>query len=522
MVCSISMTSSSRLRGRRALLPSLSLLVACSAGKPLDQDPNLTVGGTGGTNVGGTSGSAALGQGGSSASGLGGSSATGQGGSSATGGTSGSTATGGTDTGSGGTPSTGGSAAGGTGGVAAGGTGGSAASGGDAGMSATGGGAATGGSAGVTSTGGTGTGGTDPGICQQLSVIPTPQVPTVELLVDTSSSMFETTPTAWSVLYNALMDPNTSPVKQLQGKVNFGFASYKGKQGTSETDASCATMTTVAPALNNFDAINAVYQTVGTSYNPTSPPSPKWETPTNYGIYYAQQILSAFMPPQPGGKYILLVTDGNPNTCEELDPQCGQDYAIKAAQDAYAAGIGLFVLGVGDIVKNPNSGCPTSARCGGLALQDMANAGVGAPVTAPTGCEDPTSTSCQFRYESCNKNNTLTASYGTGSSMPGTPYEVDTSATDAQTKLAAAFSSLLSNVPCAIDMDAIVTGDPSLGDVEVGSTKKTYNDPNGWMLDSNSYTVILQGTACTSFRSGQDVQISFPCDPSGNPIAVHR
>src|SRR3954464_15248672 len=105
MVCSFSMTSSSRLRGRRALLPSLSPLVACSAGKPLDQDPNFGVVATGATNAGGTSGSAALGQAGSSASGQGGSSATGQGGSSATGGTSGSAATGGTDTGSGGTPS---------------------------------------------------------------------------------------------------------------------------------------------------------------------------------------------------------------------------------------------------------------------------------------------------------------------------------------------------------------------------------------------------------------------------------
>ncbi len=399
--------------------------------------------------------------------------------------------------------------------MSAGGSGATAASGGSAGS-----GMATGGA--TSGAGMTGTGGMDPGICQQLSVVPTPQVPTVELVVDTSSSMFETTPSAWSVLYNALMDPNTSPVKQLEAKINFGYASYKGKQGTSETDASCATMTTVAPALNNFDAINSVYQMVGMSYNPSSPPSPKWETPTNYAIYYAQQVLTAFMPPQPGGKYILLVTDGNPNTCETLDPQCGQDYAIKAAQDAFTAGIGLFVLGVGDIVKNPNSGCPTDARCGALALQDMADAGVGAPVTPPPGCEDPTSTGCQFKYESCNKNNTLTATYSTGTGMPGTPYEVDTSASDAQTQLAMAFSSLLSNVPCAIDMDAIVTGNPSLGDVEVGTTKEKYNDPNGWTLDSNSYTVILQGTACTNFRSGQDVQISFPCDPSGNPIAVHR
>ncbi|HTQ08010.1 MAG TPA: hypothetical protein VMI54_29355 [Polyangiaceae bacterium] len=513
------MTFVTRRRGY-AVLPSLSLLLACSTG--VAPDPNGTpAGGTGGTSTttGGTSGTAA--QGGSSANG--GSSATsGASGSSATGGatgsgaTGGSSATGGTNSATGGSSATGG-ASGAGGSSATGGTGGdSSATGGSAGSAATGG-TSSGGSAGMT-----GTGGTDPGICQQLSVVPTAQVPTIELLVDTSSSMFETMPTSWSVLYNALMDPTTSPVKALQSKINFGYASYKGHQGTSETDMACATMTTVAPAPNNYSAIDAVYQMVGMSYDPTMPPMPKWETPTNYAISYAAQILTNYMPPTPGKKYILLVTDGNPNTCETIDPQCGQDYAIKAAQDAYAAGIGLLVLGVGDIVKDPNSGCPTSARCGAEALQDMADAGVGAPVTAPPGCDDPTSTGCQFKYEQCNKGNMLTASYGTGTSMPGTPYEVDTTASDADTQLAMAFTNLLSDVPCAIDMDAIVTGDPSLGDVEVGTTKETYNDPNGWTLDPDAYTVILQGKACTDFRSGLEVNISFPCDPSGNPIAVHR
>jgi hypothetical protein len=521
MVCSFSMTSSSRLRGRRALLPSLSLLVACSAGKPLDQDPNFGVGGTGGANAGGTSGSAALGQGGSSASGQGGSSATGQGGSSATGGTSGSAATGGTDTGSGGTPSTGGSAAGGTGGAAAGGTGGSAASGGDAGMSATGGGAATGGSAGVTGTGGTG--GTDTGICQQLSVIPTPQVPTVELLVDTSSSMFTTTPTAWSVLYTALMDPAKGAVKALQDKIRFGFASYEGLMGTSETDPACATMTTVAPAELNYAAIDAVYSKIGAGYDLQHPTPQKWETPTDYAIAYAANILSKYMPDPPGKKYILLVTDGNPNTCQKTDPQCGQDLAIKAAQDAFAQGVGLFVLGIGDIVSDPNNGCPTSGRCGLLHLQDMANAGVGAPVQPAPGCDDPTSTGCQYKYSGCNPDNVLLASYTPAAPDVGTPYHVDTAAADAQTKLTAALSTLLSDaISCTVSMDAMVTGDASLGVVKVGGTAEKYNDADGWVLDQAATSVTLQGAACTSFKSGQDLQITFPCDPSGNPIAVHR
>jgi hypothetical protein len=423
------------------------------------------------------------------------------------GGAGGSSAAGGTDTGSGGT--TGGTSA-------AGGTGGSAASSGNGGTSSTTGG--TSGSAGMS-----GTGGTDPGICQQLSVVPTPQVPTVELLVDTSSSMFETMPTSWSVLYTALMDPNKGAVKALQDKIRFGYASYKGFMGSSETDPACATMTTVPPAENNYDAINAVYQQVGMSYDPTKPPSPKWETPTNYAIAYAANILSMYMPDPPGKKYILLVTDGNPNTCQKIDPQCGQDFAIKAAQDAFAQGIGLFILGIGDIVKNPNSGCPTSARCGLDHLQDMANAGVGAPVQPAPTCDDPTSTNCQYKYAGCNPNNTLLATYTPGAANVGTPFAVDTTAADAQTQLSMALSSLLSDaISCTVDMDAQVTGDASLGVVQVGSTMETYNDPNGWTLESNATSVTLNGTACTSFKSGQDLHITFPCDPSGNPIAVHR
>jgi len=368
--------------------------------------------------------------------------------------------------------------------------------------------------------------GTDPGICQHLSAVPTPQVPTVEIVVDTSSSMFETNPTAWSVLYTALDGPD-SVLKPLEGQIQFGFASYKGAKGTSETDPACATMTTVDPALSNFDAIDMVYKAVGTTYNPASPPSPKWETPTNYAITFAVGELQAYNPMPPGPKYILLVTDGNPNTCEELDPQCGQDYAIKAVQDAYAAGIGTFVVGVGDIVVNGNSGCQgTGARCGLDHLQDIANAGVGAPVMAAPGCEDPTSTDCQLRYASCNKGSILTATYAADPAAApntGTPFAVDTGAGDAQAKLKAALTELLNAaVSCTFELDVIVTGDAALGLVSVASTPVTFGTPDGWVLESDSFHVTLQGAACEAYRDGGEVSIDFPCDPSGNPIAVHR
>ena len=457
--------------------------------------------------------SGASGNGGSSATSMGGSAATAANGGSvgAMGGASGSAATGGAAA----TAATGGD-------VAMGGTGGSAASGGAAGM------AATGGTAGASAAAGmSGMGGTDPGICQHLTAVATPQVPTIELVVDTSSSMFKTDPTAWSVLYAAL-DGTDGVLPALQDKMYMGFASYKGLMGTSESDPACATMTTVDPGPMNFAAIDAVYKKLGADdqgvpFTIQHPTPAKWETPTNYAINYAVKQLQAYNPMPPGPKYILLVTDGNPNTCEIVDPQCGQDYAIKATQDAFAAGVGLFVVGVGDIVTDPENGCSgTGQHCGLAHLQDLANAGVGAPVLSP--CADVTADDCQARTSSnCIKDRTLTASYTVGAPNVGEPFQVDTSSSTAQTQLKKVLTDLLNTiVSCTFELDVIVTGDPSLGLVLLSGTPVTFDVPDGWILESDSFHVTLQGAACETYKAGAEVSIDFPCDPSGNPIAVHR
>jgi hypothetical protein len=395
--------------------------------------------------------------------------------------------------------------------------GGSSASGGSGGSSAGG----TGGMVMVSGSSGDTSGAGSSGMgCNPLMATSTVLVPTVELLVDTSSSMWETMPPAWPILYSALMDPGAG-VDTLQGKIRFGFASYKGFKGTSETDMACATMTTVAPDLDNHDAINAAYKAIGDGYKQGD----KWETPTSYGINYAANILGDYNPMPPGPKYILLVTDGNPNTCVTTDPQCGQDFAIKAAQDAFAAGIGLFILGIGDIVTSPDNGCPTSARCGMSHLQDMANAGVGAGVQPPPGCDDPADPNCQYKYAGCNPGNLLTAAYSPGAPDTGTPFSVDTSASGAQAALTAKLTALLNSAAsCTFDLDAIVTGNAALGNVTLDGNALTYGDTaTGWALEDNKYQVTLQGSACETYRSGEGhhVAVSFPCD-MGKPIAEPR
>ncbi|HLV68423.1 MAG TPA: vWA domain-containing protein [Polyangiaceae bacterium] len=348
-------------------------------------------------------------------------------------------------------------------------------------------------------------------ICNELEIEPTPVVPTVVLLVDNSSSMFEPREMLWDPLYSALMDPATGVVKQLENKVRFGFASFKGSSSPHpEDDAACADIQSVPPTLGNHSTIDTLYRDLGDDWMPGL----KWETPTGHAIARVAADLAAFTADPPGPKYILLVTDGNPNTCKTLDPQCGQDLSVKAAQDAWAQGIGTFVVGIGDIVTT-NTGCTVmQARCGTQHLQDLANAGQGLPVQEPPA---------EYQYQNCITNYppdfpaVLQATY---SSTPGNAqYFTATS----QNELTLAIQGLLNRVlSCTVEMNAIVTGDPALGMVEVSGQSVTFNDPNGWQLESDNYRVTLKGTACDTFKATGDLKIQFPCDMQGRPVAKPR
>jgi hypothetical protein len=181
-------------------------------------------------------------------------------------------------------------------------------------------------------------------------------------------------------------------------------------------------------------------------------------------------------------------------------------------------------MGIGDIVAQPNNGCPTSARCGQLHLQDLANAGIGAPVQPPVGCEDPADPNCQFKYAGCNPGNLLLATYTAAAPDVGTPFSVDTRNADAQAELVSTLTGLLVNViSCTVEMDAVVTGNPALGIVTVGGNPVPYDNADGWVLDmATKYNVTLQGAACETFRGGAALDIKFPCDVMGNPIAEPR
>jgi hypothetical protein len=350
--------------------------------------------------------------------------------------------------------------------------------------------------------------------CNSLTATSTLLIPTVLILVDNSSSMFEGS-RPWDILYNALMDPTNGAVKPLENDIRFGFTSYKGHQASGETDPACATMTPEAPTLafGNYAAIDAIYSALGDE--PAA--NPKWETPTGFAVTTVTPELVAFNADPPGPKFILLVTDGNPNTCKTKDPQCGQDRSIKAIQDAYLQGIGTFVIGIGDIVAEDDPGClPDKEHCGEAHLQDVANAGAGLPVAAPPDV---------YKYEPCiaDEGGVLTATYATEDEVPGTaPYF----ATNDGAALRQHLTQLLSSVAtCTFDLDAIVTGDPTRSLVTLNGSTLSYGDTaGGWTLEDNHYQVTLQGSACETYRAGDsnEVHIEFFCDPTGKPIAEPR
>lgn len=188
--------------------------------------------------------------------------------------------------------------------------------------------------------------------CPSFQVDVARVIPTLVLLVDQSSSMdvdFQGEP-RWEAVYTTLMDPAEGVVAQLQSSVRFGLTLYSSVNGFQGGE--CPLLTTVPPALDNHDAIDAVFASAETIS----------ETPTGESLEAVALELAAFS--EEGPKGIVLATDGEPDTCAQPNPQNGQETSLLAAEAAFAAGIQTFIISVGGEVSDHH-------------LQQMANVGVG-------------------------------------------------------------------------------------------------------------------------------------------------
>lgn len=286
-------------------------------------------------------------------------------------------------------------------------------------------------------------------ICDEVHLIAEPRIPTVQLVIDQSSSMltgFGGT-NRWLAVYQTLMDPATGVVTQLQGDVRFGLTLYSSQSGFA--GGMCPMTSTVAAEFDNHAAIDAVW----------SAAVPIDDTPTGDTVSEVTPLLVA--DPFVGRKYIVLATDGEPDTCAQPDPNQGQDQALASVQSAFGLGLETFILSVG-------------SEIGAAHLQQMANAGVGLD---PLGAENAP------YYQALDPVQLL----------------------DAFLEILASVASCSFEIEGEVDPAQVCDGTVWLDGVELDcGVDWTMPDP---------HTIELQGDACDAIKDGMthDVEARFPC-----------
>jgi hypothetical protein len=285
-------------------------------------------------------------------------------------------------------------------------------------------------------------------VCGSVSLESQPVIPNVILIVDQSSSMDEKfgTSTRWQVLREALL-AETGLIKEFQNSVKFGATFYSAKSD----NATCPMLTEVNIALGNYEAIKAGF-----------PAKTIAETPTGDAIDAVLAKLPKDKDPDPthaqGPTIFILATDGEPDRCEQLNPQNGQQEAIDAVKRAHGLGIRTYVIAVANEVGQKH-------------LNDLANAGVG------------------------NTTTTQAPSYRAND---------DKGLRDALRSIVAG------EVNCDVPLKGTVTGNVCAGTIRIAGKDVPCNDPNGFELAGTS-VLRMKGTACEAIKKGQTLTARFPC-----------
>ncbi len=180
---------------------------------------------------------------------------------------------------------------------------------------------------------------------------------TVMLLIDQSGSMnirfgFNS---RWDVLRDAIVEPQSGLLAWLEPTASIGLMLYTSVDGY-QTGLDCPLFTSIDVSFGGAEQMRATYR--------AAEPLEVGDTPTGEAIDGAAKRLLALADDT--RKYILLITDGQPDTCAQPDPQNGLPNTIAAAQNAFAQGITVRTVGVSeDIGRNT--------------IQAMATAGAGKP-----------------------------------------------------------------------------------------------------------------------------------------------
>lgn len=322
--------------------------------------------------------------------------------------------------------------------------------------------------------------------CSQLEIGFEAQTPTALLVVDRSSSQWDQYPNhTWEPMKQGIVNV----VRDVQDDIRVGVLTYTGQNGGACPDLFPA-MDQVTFGKNNLPAIESALAAVDR-------PPYKGETPTAATIQQALPVLLA--DPSPGEKVMLLVTDGDPDFCNDPDRICAMDAVIGAVQAAYAQGVTTTVFGL------------RRAELSEQHLRDVANAGSGQPVALPPGVnsEEDLRNRC--------RDNPPGSPTGTYAATGGNAEYFQANGTD-QVALGAALDAVIYGIrSCIFDLGGAVEINPE----RVGGARITidagaplvYGDPNGWQLRTETQVELL-GSACQQLKNPATggIKFDFPCD----------
>jgi hypothetical protein len=361
--------------------------------------------------------------------------------------------------------------------------------------------------------------------CQQAERKFDPKIPTVFLLVDRSATMFQQigpNVTAWGALRTGVLEV----MRELEASVNFGFGAFSGQN--LGPDMCLLEVPGVLPALNNYDEIAQLYGPLETPTNTAS-----IETPTALALAQAAEQLWA--DTTDSDKYILFVTDGEPDFCDNGNALCPPDSVVALLQDL-AAGVDRQGAARPPIQTLVFGITAPTAPIRLPVLQNFANAGAGLPVAPlladPNQAYDPTALYNQCRDVLGWKKDFATtgkpaepgqsiATYAAAGVPAGTapvyrPDPNDQAALTDQIRaaLAGVKSCTFDLAEDGVQVDLTRQDLGQLARVIVNGAAVPFDAANGWSMLSET-AVGLAGEACTSWRNPTietSISFDFPCD----------
>ena len=313
--------------------------------------------------------------------------------------------------------------------------------------------------------------------CGAKEIAFTTPVPAVAVLIDVSGSMytpFAFTPfgelSRYEVVREALVLKPRGVLPLVEHEMRVGACTFWSNGGFGDPSAGCPIVECTPFALESSGSIEGFLSTK----------RPFGDTPTGESIHEVAVRLAAAAPTAP--KFIVLATDGEPDTCDEpnpADPTKARQKSLRAVETASSAGIGTRVISVGDGVSADH-------------LQDLANAGA------------------------------------LPSDGPGKPkFYRALSAAD----VLAAFEEIVYGLrSCVLTLDGKVTT-AGAGTVTIDCVPVYLDDPNGWRLNdatdaggdagdavgetsgsAGNSELEFVGEACKRIKTGKhDVRVVFPC-----------